>query len=159
MIHSLKSFSSFPLEVAEWSAKKRIDMEKIYLDALDLSDYVMADYHNSQNQSVNLYVAFYSSQSKGKSIHSPATCLPGGGWKFKQTGVIALELLNNPDPHMQVNRAVMQLGANKQLAYYWYSQRGRILTNAYQLKQKPILIRYGQKPSISLTKLSPVVNQ
>ena len=35
---------------------------------------------------------------------------------------------------MKVNRAFMQKGAYKQLSYYWFSQRGRILTNAYQLK-------------------------
>jgi EpsI family protein len=35
---------------------------------------------------------------------------------------------------MQVNRAVMQYGRSTQIAYYWFSQRGRILNNAYQLK-------------------------
>ncbi len=35
---------------------------------------------------------------------------------------------------MRVNRAVMQLGRQYQLSYYWFSQRGRILTNAYMLK-------------------------
>ncbi len=35
---------------------------------------------------------------------------------------------------MEVNRAVMQSGRNRQLTYYWFPQRGRILTNAYQLK-------------------------
>ena len=35
---------------------------------------------------------------------------------------------------MRVNRAFMQKGAYKQLSYYWFPQRGRILTNAYQLK-------------------------
>ena len=35
---------------------------------------------------------------------------------------------------MEVNRAFMQKGAYRQLSYYWFPQRGRILTNAYQLK-------------------------
>ena len=28
----------------------------------------------------------------------------------------------------------MQKGTYKQLSYYWFPQRGRVLTNAYQLK-------------------------
>ncbi len=35
---------------------------------------------------------------------------------------------------MSVNRAFMQKGSYKQLTYYWFPARGRILTNAYQLK-------------------------
>ena len=34
----------------------------------------------------------------------------------------------------EVNRAVMQLGQNRQITYYWFPVRGRILHNAYQLK-------------------------
>jgi exosortase D (VPLPA-CTERM-specific) len=130
----LKPFSAFPLAVAEWTTRGMQAMDKIYLDTLDLSDYLIADYYNPRRQSVNLYVAYYASQSKGKSIHSPTTCLPGGGWKINQTGTIALEVSKNPDRPLRVNRAVMQLGKGRQVAYYWFSQRGRVLTNAYQLK-------------------------
>ena len=35
---------------------------------------------------------------------------------------------------MPVNRAVMQKGDYRQLVYYWFPQRGRVLTNAYELK-------------------------
>ena len=35
---------------------------------------------------------------------------------------------------MPVNRAFMQKGDYKQLTYYWFPMRGRILTNAYQMK-------------------------
>ena len=35
---------------------------------------------------------------------------------------------------MPVNRALMEKSGARQLTYYWFPQRGRILTNAYQLK-------------------------
>jgi len=35
---------------------------------------------------------------------------------------------------MKVNRAFMEKGAYKQLSYFWFPQRDRVLTNAYQLK-------------------------
>ena len=35
---------------------------------------------------------------------------------------------------MKVNRAFMTKPGAKELVYFWFPQRGRILTNAYQLK-------------------------
>jgi EpsI family protein len=35
---------------------------------------------------------------------------------------------------MPVNRAYLEKKGYRQLSYYWFPQRGRILTNAYQLK-------------------------
>lgn len=65
-------------------------MEQRFVRALDLSDYVVIDYHNSRNEVINLYVAYYESQRKGESIHSPATCLSGSGWLFRQAEPLIL---------------------------------------------------------------------
>ena len=35
---------------------------------------------------------------------------------------------------MRVNRVLIQKGDNKQLVYYWFQQRGRIITNEYLVK-------------------------
>jgi EpsI family protein len=92
------------------------------------------DYKDSLGGSINFYVVYNESQRKGESIHSPATCLPGTGWIFNQDGAVTIPLSTNDGGLMKVNRAFMQKGAYKQLSYYWFPQRGRILTNAYQLK-------------------------
>ncbi len=128
-----KSFEYFPVKVGEWSGTRQT-MEHEFIDALDLSDYAIIEYQNSTGKSVNFYVAYYESQRKGESIHSPATCLPGGGWIFKQAGAVGIPLPANDGGFMKVNRAFMQKSGYKQLSYYWFPQRGRILTNAYQLK-------------------------
>jgi len=128
-----KSFEYFPVKVGEWTGTRQ-SMEQKFIDALDLSDYVTIDYKDKQGKSVNFYVAYYESQRKGESIHSPATCLPGGGWIFKQAGAVKLPFKLKNNDYMPVNRAFMQKSGSKQLTYYWFPQRGRILTNAYQLK-------------------------
>lgn len=128
-----RSFSQFPLEIGEWSGT-RLSMEKMFIDTLDLSDYVMIDFKDREGRHVDFYVAYYESQRKGESIHSPETCLPGGGWTFDAAGTGRIPMPSNPKSVMPVNRAVMQKGAYRQLAYYWFPMRGRILTNAYQLK-------------------------
>jgi exosortase D (VPLPA-CTERM-specific) len=129
-----KSLDQFPLTFTDWSAESRQPLAQIFLDALDLSEYLMADYQNSNGERVNIYVAYYERQSKGKSIHSPTTCLPGSGWSFDQSGTVSISGIPGNPETIEVNRAVMQYGRSTQIAYYWFVQRGRILNNAYQLK-------------------------
>ena len=38
------------------------------------------------------------------------------------------------DSTITVNRAVMEKGAYKQLSYFWFPMRGRVLTNIWQMK-------------------------
>ena len=128
-----QSLAQFPLQMAEWAGSRQI-MEQKFVDTLDLSDYTIVDYKNAQGKTVNFYVAYYESQRKGESIHTPATCLPGGGWIFKQAGAVTVPLPGHNEEFMRVNRAFMHRSGYRQLSYYWFPQRGRILTNAYQLK-------------------------
>jgi EpsI family protein len=83
------------------------------------------------------------SQRKAESIHSPETCLPGSGWEFKKAGTVTIPLpaagagstnQRFNDSTITVNRAVMEKGAYKQLSYFWFPMRGRVLTNAWDLK-------------------------
>jgi exosortase D (VPLPA-CTERM-specific) len=129
-----KNLDQFPLKVKEWTADRHLTMAQSIIDRLDLSEYVITNYQNRSGKKINFYVAYYESQRKGESIHSPATCLPGSGWTFDQSGTVKITGLKDYDGSIEVNRAVMQSGRKTQITYYWFSQRGRILTNAYQLK-------------------------
>ena len=57
-------------------------LEAIYVDALKFDDYILANYIATSKRPVNLYVAYYASQRKGESAHSPRSCIPGGGWEI-----------------------------------------------------------------------------
>lgn len=128
-----KSLSQFPEQLGDWKGSSQT-MEEKFVITLDLSDYRIVNYYDPKGHLVNFYTAYYESQRKGESIHSPATCLPGGGWRFKNAGSINIPFPGRPEGAIKVNRAVMEKGEHKQLAYYWFAQRGRILTNAFQLK-------------------------
>jgi len=129
-----KNLDQFPLKIGEWTANHYQKIAQKFLDELDLSEYVIADYQNPEKKRINFYVAYYESQRKGESIHSPATCLPGNGWSFDQSGTVKITNVTRNNKTMEVNRALMQLGRNRQVTYYWFPCRGRILYNAYQLK-------------------------
>ena len=128
-----KSFTTFPLEIDEWSGRATT-LEKIYLNALKLTDYVLVDYSNDNLESVNFYSAYYKSQKKGASIHSPKSCIPGGGWIITNSGTHSVQNVNIGDVPLTVNRLVISQGEQKQLVYYWFQQRGRIITNEYIMK-------------------------
>ena len=131
-IPASKPFSQFPLTVGAWEGTRQ-SMEQKFITELDLSDYAIVDYVGSHGKGVNFYVAYYETQQKGESIHSPETCLPGSGWAFEGAGRAAVDLATGRMP-MPVNRAFMEKAGQRQLSYFWFPQRGRVLTNAYQLK-------------------------
>jgi exosortase D (VPLPA-CTERM-specific) len=127
-----KPFSQVPMQVGEWKGIRE-DMDKGYRDALQFSDYIIANYADKQRKPVNLYVAYYQDQQKGESIHSPETCLPMGGWTYIEEGEAAVSLADGKSS-LSVNRALMEKTGARELVYFWFPQRGRMLTKLYQLK-------------------------
>ncbi len=127
------SFIDFPRKISDWVGTP-MPLEREYIETLHFNDYLLMDYRNPISSSLTFYVAWYDSQKKGRSVHSPKTCLPGGGWRlseFDQKELPDLILNNQP---LQVNRAIIQKDDQKQIVYYWFQQRGRIITNEYAAK-------------------------
>ncbi len=127
------NFSTFPLQIGEWQGKgSRLD--QIYIDTLKFDDYIIADFSNKNQQVINFYVAYYASQRKGESAHSPRTCIPGGGWEITSLTQRTIDGVSVAGHPLRVNRTVIQKGETKELVYYWFQQRGRVITNAYLVK-------------------------
>jgi exosortase D (VPLPA-CTERM-specific) len=122
-------FDEFPTKVGEWVGQ-RDTLQPVYLGALALDDYVLATYHDTDSTPVNFYSAYYRAQDSTRAIHSPHDCIPGGGWEIQK-----LERRQFPaagaEGSFPINRAVIQMGPNRQIVYYWFQERGRHLTNEY----------------------------
>jgi exosortase D (VPLPA-CTERM-specific) len=123
----------FPTTISGWQGTQE-RMEQNYVDALKFDDYLLADYAAAALTPVNLYVAYYASQRKGASVHSPRTCIPGGGWKIRELTTHEIDGVSLKDQPLRVNRTLIQRGDDRQLVYYWFQQRGRVLTNEYLVK-------------------------
>lgn len=126
-------FVSFPSQIGTWNGR-RDAIEQIYLDTLRLDDYVIANFARDNRNPVNLYVAWYDSQRAGQSAHSPRSCLPGGGWRITRLDQVTVPGAHVAGAPLRVNRAEIALGNQKQLVYYWFQQRGRVITNEYLVK-------------------------
>jgi EpsI family protein len=126
-------FVSFPLDLGLWHGQRQYQLEADVEQVLKPDDYILSDYSNAKNDVVNFYVAYYASQRKGYSPHSPIVCIPGGGWqitKFERTSYHSKSLgLTLP-----LNRVIIAQGNNKALVYYWFVQRGRPVANEYWAK-------------------------
>jgi len=133
IVPSRESFVQFPLNLGQWQGH-RVPMEPVYVDALKLDDYIIADYRRAAALPVNLYVAWYNSQRAGQSTHSPRTCLPGGGWQIVSLQPYWVPNARIAGSAVRVNRAVIEYGTDRQLVYYWFQQRGRVITNEYLVK-------------------------
>jgi exosortase D (VPLPA-CTERM-specific) len=127
------SFAVFPMQLGDWQGR-RSSLEGIYSDALKLDDYVLADYVDHSGNVVNVYIPYYNSQRKGEAAHSPRSCLPGGGWQMHDFGQIDLPNVLVNGRILRVNRTLIEMGDQRQLVYYWFQQRGRVITNEFAVK-------------------------
>jgi exosortase D (VPLPA-CTERM-specific) len=127
------SFAEFPIQLGPWRGHNEA-LEQVYLDQLKLDDYVLANYVIGAGLPVNFYVSYYNSQRKGDAVHSPRSCLPGGGWQirdFEQQQLPQVRMSGRP---LHVNRVLIEMGDQRQLVYYWFQQRGRVITNEFVVK-------------------------
>jgi exosortase D (VPLPA-CTERM-specific) len=133
LIPQRQSFDRFPVSIGDWTGRREA-LDPIYMGELMLDDYYLGDFSRGRESPINVYVAWYDSQRAGRSAHSPRSCLPAGGWQiqsFTQRDVPDVTAGREP---LRVNRALIQLGAQQQLVYYWFQQRGRVITNEYVAK-------------------------
>jgi EpsI family protein len=122
------------LEIGEWKADGQTKIGRKFIEVLDLSEYAMIEYKNGNGKNINFYVAYYESQSKGKSIHAPESCILGSGYTFDESGTVSISPITGNTDTMKISRAVIKYGKLRQISYYWFLQRGRTLSNFYQLK-------------------------
>jgi exosortase D (VPLPA-CTERM-specific) len=124
------SFVEFPLQWAGWTGRRE-PLEAEYQEQLKLDDYLLANFDGAAPLPVNVWIAYYDSQRNGAATHSPRSCLPGGGWDFTSFDQADVPVRGGS---IRLNRAVITHGSERQLMYYWFQQRGRVVTNEYLVK-------------------------
>ncbi len=134
LIPAREPLASFPLLIDGWRGRDKF-IDQVFIDQLKVDDYLMADFQaDSGGLPVELWIAYYDTQRKGQSAHSPRTCLPGGGWQIESLEQQTLADVGAAGEQLTVNRVVIAKGEARQLVYYWFVERGRIMTNEYLVK-------------------------
>ncbi|HXO38375.1 MAG TPA: EpsI family protein [Candidatus Acidoferrum sp.] len=120
-----------PYIIGAWSGQE-YPLSQQVLHAVSVSDYTNRLYSTTGIAPVQLYVGFYGSQKTGDTIHSPKNCLPGSGWDPIRAGQATIALVGGRK--IVVNEYVIQRDQDKQLVFYWYQGRGRVIASEYAAK-------------------------
>ncbi len=128
-----KTFENFPTAFGDWQGEK-LYLEENTLKSLWSDDYVQISFHNQKTgDNIYLLVPYYKYQATRHTVHSPVSCLVGGGYAPLSRKIITKEF---PEPFGTVKIRQMYLAKNdrKLLTNYWFQQRGRIIVSEYTHK-------------------------
>ena len=127
-------FVLFPRQLGEWQSSAPIPLEPKIARALAADDYHSVELLAPGDAvPVSLFMAYYKDQTKG-GVHSPEICLPSNGWEIAwlERVDVAAEMRDAAQAagvelgeSFPINRAVIQKGGRKMMAYYWFEQHGR----------------------------------
>ena len=123
--------AALPMTIGEWQGHEAPPLGDDVLAELGVDDYINREYVTASAVPVGVYIGYYASQRQGDTIHSPQNCLPGAGWRPVEGGVASVEAGGRT---VQVNQFVIQKGLDRQLVFYWYQGRGRVVANEYRNK-------------------------
>lgn len=125
--------SSFPTHLGNWDGADVV-LDKDTLAVLGAGDFMERVYQDPLDHlpPVDLFLAYFSSQRAGDTIHSPQHCLPGAGWNPDQKKLITLSLPgHSPFP---ANRYVVSKAESRRLVLYWYWAHNRGVASEYWAK-------------------------
>ena len=133
-------FESFPMALDEWRCRESVEMGEDVEKNLGVTDYLLCNYLNAETRErVEIYVGYHASQvreegggSGENSIHPPAHCLPGSGWDIILNETVEIQIEGMPEGRATVKRLVIAKGEFRQLVYYWYQSRGRVISEDWQ---------------------------
>lgn len=153
-------FVLFPNRLADWEGERQY-LEPGIEAVLAADDYLLMKYvSRDQKQPVDFFIAYYDKLTEGGGIHSPEVCLPAGGWEISeiQKLTISVSTEEKGDIALPVNRAIIQKGLHRQLAYYWFDMRGRKLNGDYESKAYTIYdsIAYGRADGALVRVITPI---
>jgi len=121
----------FPVQVGDRTGHD-VTIPADVLEVLGSGDFLERIYINGGGPPVDLYLAYFPSQSAGDTIHSPRNCLPGGGWIPLESGQIHIAPPSRPG--LDVNRYIITKAAERKLVLYWYQAHGRVVASEYWAK-------------------------
>ena len=123
-----------PDKLGDWRGMD-VAIDTRIIQQLRLTDYKLTRFSRPTDiQQVELYISYYESQRKGAAVHSPAACIPAGGWEIASLTQTTIAGVGRNGEDLPVNRVLIRKGHDRQLVYYWFDQRGEIMTSALQVK-------------------------
>lgn len=119
-----QAFEKFPLQLGPYQGQA-ISLDPVMVQATKCDAYLDVDFKIPPHDLVNLWIAYYENQKTGGAVHSPFSCMVGGGWRVLESSLVSL------GPGRPVNYLLLAQNGTKIVVYYWYIQRGRWIASEY----------------------------
>jgi EpsI family protein len=139
LIPERESFIALPRDLSNWRCPRPQEMDPTVHAILGVTDYVRCDFVNPERQAiVNLYVGYHESQvrrygengDETRTIHPPEHCLPGSGWNIVDSRLVPI---TSGSLSGTAKRFVIARGEERQLVYFWYQSRGRLIARNHEV--------------------------
>ena len=124
--------AAFPATMGSWHAAADTPIDEEAARQLGADAYINRTYAAAAGAPVGLYVAYYTSQRPGVSIHSPLHCLPGTGWE--PLDVATLDVARPDGSAGQLRRMIVRKNLDRAVVLYWYDVHGRMIANELSSK-------------------------
>jgi EpsI family protein len=128
------ALAGLPLAMGGWSGTPLASFDARTLSVLGVDDYVFRSYSAGPGAHAGLYVGFYRSQRQGDTMHSPLNCLPGSGWQpveKTRRSIVVASSIGGPPRQIEVNELIIERGLERQVVFYWYQSRERVVASEY----------------------------
>jgi len=128
-----RPLADVPHQIGTWNMAAESYVDKETQDVLKADDLLSRVYRNSSNGAeASLFVAGFRTQRNGKAPHSPKNCMPGAGWTQLSSENYSIDVgLAAP---IVVNRYVIVHAEERELVFYWYQSRNRVVADEFKAK-------------------------
>jgi len=127
------ALENFPHQIGDWTGTD-VTIDQDTLRVLGPGDFLLRVYADSQRSLpyIDLFIAYFPSQSTNDTMHSPKNCLPGSGW----APIESTRMMVNVPGHVPfpVNRYIIAKGDDRQVVLYWYWAHDRGVASEYWAK-------------------------
>ena len=128
------------MELGAWRCPRSETLSDAVERNLGVTDYLLCNYRReSPQRSVNVYVGYHERQGRStdttspeSAIHPPKHCLPGSGWDIVDARDMEVAFAGLPGRRATINRFSIAKGNRRQIVYYWYQSRGRVIHRDWQ---------------------------
>ncbi|NLI14905.1 MAG: EpsI family protein [candidate division Zixibacteria bacterium] len=123
-------FGVIPLSDGDWSGQVK-ELSKEETEILRANRTFSATYRTPTSTEVDVFIAYFTSQKYGSSIHSPRNCLPGSGWII---GSIKKTPWTLESRSFIINKMIIWREGRRFMVYYWYLTRNGEIDSELGLK-------------------------
>jgi EpsI family protein len=153
--------AGFPADIMGWHMVTNAPIDAEVQKVLRADDTMNRVYANTDRTSaVSLFAAYFQSQRRNQTPHSPKNCLPGAGWEPSATGTIDVDIPSE-GRRIRINNFVVSRGDEKSIVLYWYQSRDRVIASEYAAKFWLVMdsIRYRRSDTAMVREVVPVTRR